>query len=70
MKVLAAFPEVDLYWLLNGKGTFPSEKTGHTPDDKKSDTPVPAEKQIAENRSEIERIIIFFKDGSFRDYEN
>ena len=23
MKTLASFPEVDLYWLLNGKGKFP-----------------------------------------------
>src|SRR5210317_606203 len=25
MKVLSSFPEVDLYWLLNGKGNFPKE---------------------------------------------
>ena len=24
MKVLQEFPEVELYWLLNGKGTFPT----------------------------------------------
>lgn len=23
MKVVSSFPDVDLYWLLNGKGTFP-----------------------------------------------
>lgn len=27
MKVVAAFPEVELYWLLNGKGTFPKSDT-------------------------------------------
>ena len=26
MKVLNAYPNVELYWLLNGKGTFPIEK--------------------------------------------
>ena len=25
LKVVKSFPEVNLYWLLNGKGTFPSE---------------------------------------------
>ena len=25
LKILSSFPEVELYWLLNGKGTFPSE---------------------------------------------
>lgn len=27
MKIVEAFPDVDLYWLLNGEGTFP-KKTG------------------------------------------
>ena len=27
LKVLSSFPEVELYWLMNGKGHFPSEKT-------------------------------------------
>ena len=26
LKVLSSFPEVELYWLLNGKGKFPSTK--------------------------------------------
>ena len=26
LKVLSSFPEVELYWLMNGKGVFPSEK--------------------------------------------
>ena len=26
MKVVSSFPEVELYWLLNGKGKFPSNK--------------------------------------------
>lgn len=27
MKIVKAFPEVELYWLLNGKGTFPKKAT-------------------------------------------
>ena len=26
LKVLSSFPEVELYWLLNGKGHFPPQK--------------------------------------------
>jgi len=38
LKIIEVFPEVDLYWILNGKGSFPktttsnySEKNDHTP---------------------------------------
>lgn len=32
MKIVKTFPEVELYWLLNGKGNFPQEnKTASTP---------------------------------------
>lgn len=31
LKVLHNFPEVDLYWLLNGKGTFPKEDSTEIP---------------------------------------
>ena len=27
LKILEVFPEVDLYWILNGKGTFPKNNT-------------------------------------------
>ena len=27
LKILEVFPEVDLYWILNGKGTFPKNAT-------------------------------------------
>jgi transcriptional regulator with XRE-family HTH domain len=27
LKIMDVFPEVDLYWILNGKGTFPISKT-------------------------------------------
>ncbi len=68
-KLLASFPEVDMYWLLNGKGSFPkkeiqphdSEKSAHT--SQISNTPI-------SNSKEIDRIIIFYKDGSFKNYEN
>lgn len=79
MKVLQTYPEVDLYWLLNGTGSFPtaSKKTSLKVEQKNN----PDKKQpIATNNSQdispenlinakaIERIVIFFKDGTFKQY--
>lgn len=74
MKVLHAYPEVDLYWLMNGKGKFPStpQKEMSQPELKFSDSiPEPkTEFQKSSKNSEIEKIIIFYKDGSFKSYQN
>ena len=79
LKILKAFPEVELYWLLNGTGTFPKHQ------DKSSVTTTPPtlfseDKQqktaeienkldndsIASNS--IERIVVFYKNGTFKNY--
>ncbi|MBX9888947.1 MAG: helix-turn-helix domain-containing protein [Flavobacteriaceae bacterium] len=98
LKILDVFPEVDLYWILNGKGSFPKnnevivEKNLNTPptfpnteneignlfsDDKKENTtttnfektekstPSPLQKN---NESEIDKIVIFYKNGTFKSY--
>lgn len=31
MRIVETYPEVDLYWLLNGKGSFPKENAPHSP---------------------------------------
>ena len=105
LKILDVFPDVDLYWILNGKGTFPKSEI-------KSDnivagpTPIPnsqfvetkiektvdlfseelpnkknhVEEKLAtnfsntqnsavqKNNSEIDRIVIFYKNGTFSTY--
>jgi transcriptional regulator with XRE-family HTH domain len=63
LKIIAIYPEVDLYWLLNGKGNFPrSDSSIHsfgsdilhvdspTPIDlfSKSETPIETEKNLNE----------------------
>lgn len=71
LKVLSAFPEVELYWLLNGKGDFPSRTTsvlphGDASQEKRNDsTDIP--KFDAQDKS-IEKIVIFYKDGTFKDF--
>jgi transcriptional regulator with XRE-family HTH domain len=69
MKVLSSFPEVELYWLLNGKGDFPSKKTNYIADIGKSNE-VNSLSALQKPNSDIDRIIVFFKDGSFKNYQN
>jgi len=58
LKILDAFPEVDLHWLMNGRGSFP----------KSSDTPfrLPSTKK---GQKDIERIIVFYTDGTFSTHD-
>ena len=72
LKILSTFPEVELYWLLNGKGQFPGSSkfeqktvlpsTAHNPEIKI--------KEKLDTDKSIERIVIFFSDGSFKNFQN
>lgn len=88
MRVIKTFPEVELYWLLNGKGSFP--KSDSTTPEKTSVDPKPSastsenvhqstkqtdEKNIVPEiqssdkpQTDIERIVIFYKNGVFKTY--
>ncbi|MFD1293936.1 helix-turn-helix domain-containing protein [Lutibacter holmesii] len=78
MKILNAFPEVELYWLLNGTGSFPKTKqeentTPLPPPTIQHNTKATIKNDIQPNiaitkDSDIERIVIFYKDGSFKSY--
>ncbi|MBP6128533.1 helix-turn-helix transcriptional regulator [Flavobacterium sp.] len=103
LKVIENFPEVELLWLLNGKGSFPKgemgsnekltvsseEKTGQeeekteqeidlfsqkttlfeTLPEKKSNTPkIETEVKPMHSESKIERIVVFYNDGTFKNY--
>lgn len=76
LKVLSSFPEVELYWLLNGKGEFPKIENKKPSPPQKADLPLPKEitKTIEANKASksktIERIVIFYSDGSFKNYDN
>jgi transcriptional regulator with XRE-family HTH domain len=67
LKILSAYPEVELYWLLNGKGKFPkAESETHA---NISNSP-PEEKFQTNNtnKKEIDRIVIFYTDGTFKNF--
>lgn len=105
MKIVSEFPEVDLYWIVNGKGNFPKSENQNleipsTPISKNVQVEIEtknqpdlfsAEPSVEKNRvneiseekfsntrileninfnQEIDRIVIFFKDGTFKSYKN
>ena len=70
MKVLHAYPEVELYWLMNGKGKFPNEvEISETPITNVAPPPTLSKTTKTESNSEIEKIVIFYKDGTFKSYK-
>ncbi|THF53056.1 helix-turn-helix transcriptional regulator [Flavobacterium supellecticarium] len=81
LKIIAYYPEVDLYWILNGKGEFPKQELTPVPPPTvvASDlftTPEESVEAVSEPKpylslkdaDEIERIVIFFKNGTFKEY--
>ena len=77
LKVVKNFPEVNLYWLLNGKGSFPSEASTEEESNtstviREADLPTqsmePVTKMSPSSKKQIKRIVIFYSDGSFEAY--
>lgn len=77
LKVVKEFSEVELYWLLNGKGSFPhtshlsveekeiiDKKTGSIKEDKVLENPTIPD----QNEKLLEKIVFFYSDGSFKEY--
>ena len=73
LKVIKTFPEVNLYWLLNGKGTFPPLSTDHSKAIASTHHPILQKEEVSAIKSSkektIEKIIIFYSDGSFKSYQ-
>lgn len=83
MRILQKYPEVELYWLLNGKGSFPSiTKKSHSIDNTKSNPTSKIKPILTSNKhltnlashslsnNDVDQIVIFFKDGTFKSYKN
>ena len=104
LKILEVFPDVDLYWILNGKGNFPKNsqqsviKENNVEQVVKQNIPAPSSAEIIpenlfseikippviptletkkiENKNsakesdstEIDKIVIFYKNGTFKSY--
>ncbi|MEG9326785.1 helix-turn-helix transcriptional regulator [Salinimicrobium catena] len=85
MKIVSAFPDVELYWLLNGKGSFPKKEekapapVAHKPvsasqpqarDLFSNSDEVATAMAAGDSRKEIRRIVLFYSDGTFEAFEN
>jgi transcriptional regulator with XRE-family HTH domain len=103
LKIIENFPEVDLYWILNGKGNFPkldnNSKNIDTPTSifnnqeiiksQENEPNLFSEPSVEKNRvfenlknnfsntenlstskneGEIDRIVVFYKNGTFKNY--
>lgn len=99
MKIIDTYPEVEFYWLVYGKGTFPLQEkkekeisntpiitsTSSTPlatskeQDLFSESSVRSSAPAEENKkteipptalkTDIQRVLIFYTDGTFEDYQ-
>lgn len=84
LKIISEFPDVDFYWLLLGKGSYPSNSTEKTRPIytqtklQVEDNPVVSGNEISKSTplpsysrsSDVEKIVFFYTDGSFKEYEN
>lgn len=99
LKILDVYPEVDLYWILNGKGNFPKNNDGVVTDSESINsftpisepvnskpviaedlfsavttelktTPAKSSSEVFQNllEDEIEKIVFFYKDGTFKTF--
>ena len=77
LKIIKAFPEVELYWLLNGRGTFPKKDSLEEAVPSERGNIPPASEKKSEVRDltgskaeDIQKIVIFYKNGRFEVFEN
>jgi len=105
MKIMEVFPDVDLYWILNGKGSFPKNndeekvsKINTVAEIQKDVSPIssnenfeagdlfssvhhkeqektsignfqePKNSNLGFNENEIDKIVFFYKNGTFKVY--
>ena len=73
LKIINKYPEIDLYWLLYGKGTFPKEEVKNPKESIPNEIIFPpsleeksyVKREILEEK-EIQKIVFFYKDKTNR----
>ena len=63
LKVTTEFKDVDMYWLLNGNGTFPKSVENDI-----TSAPSFSNSNSQTGDKKIERIVVFYNDGTFGEY--
>lgn len=67
LKVTSEFNDVNIHWLLNGNGSFPEKVVAEkisTPS-----TPTLFDTKQPESGKKIQRIVVFYSDGTFDEYQ-
>ncbi|MCL7764601.1 helix-turn-helix transcriptional regulator [Polaribacter sp. Z014] len=72
LKVTTEFNDVDMYWLLNGKGSFPKNVENKI-EPKLTSTGTPTLFNDTSSSEavgkKIQRIVVFYSDGTFEEYQ-
>lgn len=66
LKVTTEFTDVDIHWLLNGKGVFPNNQVSET--QHTATTPSLFNNSDTSSGKKIQRIVVFYTDGTFDEY--
>lgn len=71
LKVTSKFTDVDIYWLLNGKGVYPKEvkNAAPTPTSGLLNNDNTRNQQRNSTEKSIKRIVVFYNDGTFEEYK-
>jgi plasmid maintenance system antidote protein VapI len=69
LKVKTAFPEININWLIFGQGNLVDDE--HQEKEKTMSPPSPTKRldAVALNEKEIDRIVIFYTDGTFKSHK-
>lgn len=64
LKITSNFKDVDIEWLLNGNGDFPKKDTKS----QSINTPSLLSNTNVNEKKSIQRIVVFYSDGTFDEY--
>jgi len=65
-KLVHAYPEVNLYWLLYGEGAFPISTSTQVSENMKPKAQTKPTTETTEKK--IEKVMVFYTDGTFSSY--
>lgn len=68
LKVTNTFTDVDIYWLLNGKGEFPKEQGPTNKVFSPNESSI-VETSTSKSSKKMNRIVVFYEDGTFEEYK-
>ena len=68
LKVTNTFTDVDIYWLLNGKGEFPKEQGPTNKVFSPNESSI-VETSNSKSSKKMNRIVVFYEDGTFEEYK-